>query len=251
MVLLHRSHQMRILVLSDIHANLAALEAVLEAANDQWDRIWCLGDLVGYGPNPNECIALLREFDHLSLSGNHDWAVLGKLNIAEFNEDARSVVLWTSSELEPESRTYLESLPPIRVVEGFTLAHGSPRHPVWEYVLDYETAVANFAHFETPCCLIGHSHIPLHIVELKSEDLLIEEVVNNEVVSLKNQRVMLNPGSVGQPRDDDPRAAYALLDIVNLTWQFGRVPYAIEKTQEQMRQENFPIALIERLSYGW
>jgi diadenosine tetraphosphatase ApaH/serine/threonine PP2A family protein phosphatase len=242
---------MRILVLSDIHANLAAFEAVLEAVEGQWDRIWCLGDLVGYGPNPNECIALLREHDHLSLSGNHDWAVLGKLNISEFNEDARAVVLWTRSVLEAESRTYLESLPPKRVVDAFTLAHASPRQPVWEYILDYDTAAANFAHFDTPYCLVGHSHVPLHIIERHPGDLVVEQVINDEVFSLKNQRVMLNPGSIGQPRDDDPRAAYALLDSENLTWQFGRVSYPIEETQEQMRQEDFPRALIERLSYGW
>jgi predicted phosphodiesterase len=210
---------MRILVLSDIHANLAAFEAVLKAVEGQWDRIWFLGDLVGYGPKPNECITLLREFDHLSLSGNHDWAVLGKLNISEFNEDARAVVLWTRSVLEPESRNYLESLPPKRVVDEFTLAHASPRQPVWEYILDYDTAAANFAHFDTPCCLVGHSHIPLHIIEQKPGDLVIKQV--------------------------------ALLDSENLTWQFGRVPYPIEETQEQMRQEDFPPALIERLSFGW
>jgi diadenosine tetraphosphatase ApaH/serine/threonine PP2A family protein phosphatase len=242
---------MRILVLSDIHANLAAFKAVLKAVEGQWDRIWCLGDLVGYGPNPNECIALLREHDHLSLSGNHDWAVLGKLNISEFNEDARAVVLWTRSVLEAESRTYLESLPPKRVVDAFTLVHASPRQPVWEYILDYDTAAANFAYFDTAYCLVGHSHVPLHIIERHPGDLAIEQVVNDEAFSLKNQRVMLNPGSIGQPRDDDPRAAYALLDSENLTWQFGRVPYPIEKTQEQMRQEDFPRALIERLSYGW
>jgi diadenosine tetraphosphatase ApaH/serine/threonine PP2A family protein phosphatase len=242
---------MRILVLSDIHANLVAFEAVLKAAEGQWDQIWCLGDLVGYGPRPNECIALLREHDHLSLSGNHDWAALGKLDISEFNEDARAMVLWTRSVLDPESRTYLDSLPTKRVVDDFTLAHGSPRYPVWEYVLDYDTAAANFSYFETPYCLIGHSHIPLHIVENRPGDLLIQQPVNEEILSLKDQKIMLNPGSVGQPRDDDPRAAYALLDSEQLTWQFGRVPYAIEETQAQMREEDFPQALIERLSYGW
>jgi predicted phosphodiesterase len=242
---------MRILVVSDIHANLPAFEAVLKAADGQWDRIWCLGDLVGYGPYPNECISLLRKFDHVSLSGNHDWATLGKLDISEFNHDARSVVIWTRSVLEPESRIYLESLPPKRDLEAFTLAHASPRHPVWEYVIDYDTAAANFAYFDSPYCLIGHTHVPMHIVERRQGDLLINLPVNDELVSLETQRVMLNPGSVGQPRDDDPRAAYALLDTERLTWQFGRASYAVEKTQEQMRREGFPTALIERLTYGW
>lgn len=242
---------MRILVISDIHANLSAFEAVLRASDGQWDQIWFLGDLVGYGPNPNECVALLREFDHVSLSGNHDWAALGKLNISEFNEDARAAVLWTRSVLEPESRAYLESLPPKRELDAFTMAHASPRHPVWEYVLDYETALANFAHFDTPYCLIGHTHVPVQIVEKQPGELTISPAVNDEPFSLQNQRVMLNPGSVGQPRDDDPRAAYALLDTERLTWQFNRVSYPIEETQEQMRQEDLPYALIERLSYGW
>jgi diadenosine tetraphosphatase ApaH/serine/threonine PP2A family protein phosphatase len=242
---------MRILVVSDIHANLPAFEAVLKAADGQWDRIWCLGDLVGYGPNPNECISLLRSFDHVSLSGNHDWATLGKLDISEFNHDARSVVIWTRSVLEPESRTYLDSLPPKRDLDAFTLAHASPRHPVWEYVIDYDTAAANFAYFDTPYCLIGHTHVPLHIVEREPGDLMINLPVNDKLVLLENKRVMLNPGSVGQPRDDDPRAAYALLDTERWTWQFGRVSYPIEETQEQMRREGFPPALIERLTFGW
>ena len=242
---------MRILVLSDIHANLAAFEAVLRAVEGQWDQIWCLGDLVGYGPNPNECIALLRKNDHLSLSGNHDWATLGKLDISEFNDDARAVVLWTRSVLEPASRAYLESLPPKRVQDGFTLAHASPRHPVWEYVLDYNTAAANFAHFDTPCCFIGHTHLPMHIVEHEPGDLTIDSPVYDEWILLENQKAMLNPGSVGQPRDDDPRAAYALLNTEQLAWKFGRVSYPVEETQEQMRREGFPYALVERLSYGW
>ena len=242
---------MRILVISDIHANLPAFEAVLKAADGQWERIWFLGDIIGYGPDPNECIALLREFDHVSLSGNHDWAALDKLDIEEFNEDARAAVLWTRSVLSEESRTYLDSLPPKRGLGDFTLAHASPRHPVWEYIIDYDTAVANFAHFDTAFCLVGHPHIPLHIVEDTPGDLIILPPVIDEIVSLENQRVILNPGSVGQPRDDDPRAAYALLDTENLTWRFGRVPYPIEKTQQHMRQVGLPNALIQRLSFGW
>lgn len=242
---------MRILVISDIHANLAAFEAVLEAAEGQYDRIWFLGDLVGYGPNPNECVALLREFDHVSLSGNHDWAVLGKLEISDFNEDARAAAMWTRSVLSDGAREYLDALPPRREVDAFTLAHASPRHPIWEYVIDYDTAAANFDHFETPFCLIGHSHFALHIVEDAPGGLRFLPPVNDEVISLKDQRVMLNPGSVGQPRDDDPRAAYALLDTEHLTWQFGRVSYPIAKTQQQMRQAGLPSALVARLAMGW
>lgn len=242
---------MRILVISDIHANLPAFEAVLQATYGQWDKIWFLGDLVGYGPNPNECVARLREFDHVSLSGNHDWATLDKLDIDEFNRDARAVVLWTRSVLSEESRDYLDSLSPTCVVEDFTLAHASPRHPVWEYVIDYDTAAANFAHFDTPYCLVGHSHQPLHIVEDAPGDLTIIPPFNDEIIPLEDQRVILNPGSVGQPRDDDPRAAYALLDTEKLTWQFGRISYPIAETQRQMREAGLPYVLAERLSFGW
>lgn len=242
---------MRILILSDIHANLPAFEAVLEAAEGLWDQLWFLGDLVGYGPNPNECVALLREFDHVSLSGNHDWAALGKLDIDDFNRDARTAILRTRSLLSEESRVYLDSLPAKRVQDGFTLAHASPRHPVWEYIIDYQTAAANFEYFDTDYCLVGHTHIPMHVVEDELGDVTIIPTKNSEIISLEDARILFNPGSVGQPRDDDPRAAYALLDTELLTWQFSRVPYPIAETQLQMRQAGFPEALIERLSSGW
>jgi diadenosine tetraphosphatase ApaH/serine/threonine PP2A family protein phosphatase len=153
--------------------------------------------------------------------------------------------------LNEESRDYLDALPAKRVVDDFTLAHASPRHPVWEYILDYETAAANFAHFDTPYCLVGHSHIPLHVIEDAPDDLQILPPVYDEPFSLDDKKIILNPGSVGQPRDDDPRAAYALLDTEKLTWQFGRVIYPIEVTQQQMREAGLPSALIGRLSMGW
>ena len=130
---------MRTLVISDIHANLVALEAVLADAG-HWERVWFLGDLVGYGPNPNECVERLRELEPLALSGNHDWAVLGKLDTDEFNDDARRMVRWTRNELTEDNLAYLEGLPPRREAAPFTLAHASPRHPVWEYILDLQTA---------------------------------------------------------------------------------------------------------------
>jgi diadenosine tetraphosphatase ApaH/serine/threonine PP2A family protein phosphatase len=241
---------MRILVVSDIHANLPAFQAVLNAAG-KWDQIWCLGDLVGYGPNPNECVALLREHDHISLSGNHDWAALDKLDIGDFNDDARAAVLWTRAAMSQETRDYLDVLPPSRVVEPFTLAHASPRHPVWEYVLDYDTAVANFAYFDTPYCLIGHSHVPLLIIMDGLGDLSLTTPEDAHLERLNDRRAMINPGSVGQPRDGDPRAAFALLDTETMTWEFRRVVYPIEETQRRMRQYNFPEPLVGRLPYGW
>ena len=242
---------MRVLVISDIHANLAAFEAVLADAAGKWDVIWCLGDIVGYGPNPNECVALLREHDHISLSGNHDWAVLGKLDISEFNPEAQTAVRWGQQALNEESRQYLDALPPVRVEGDFTLAHASPRQPVWEYILDEETAVENFTHFETPFCLVGHTHMPLLFVQNGESDAIAYLPTYNETIYLEGTRVILNPGSVGQPRDSDPRAAYALLDTETLTWEFYRVPYPIQKTQEQMRRFALPEPLILRLELGW
>ncbi|MFN2135446.1 MAG: metallophosphoesterase family protein [Candidatus Promineifilaceae bacterium] len=242
---------MRVLILSDIHANLVAFEAVLEAAKDHYDQIWFLGDLIGYGPGPNACVALMQTRARLCLSGNHDWAALGKLDIDEFNAEARAAILWTRKTLTAPSRIFLEPLPPMQIEGDYTLAHGSPRHPVWEYVLDYETAAANFAHFGTQYCLIGHSHMPLIIVENSPGEIESLPVVYDEAISIGSGRYMINPGSVGQPRDGDPRAAYALLNTVSHTWEFCRVAYDIEETQRQMRALALPEPLIARLSHGW
>lgn len=242
---------MRLLIISDIHANLTAFETVLADAKGLWDKIWCLGDVIGYGPDPNECVELLRQHDHLSLSGNHDWAVLGKLDINTFNNDAREAITWTRHALTAENRDYLDSLPPTLIEEPFTLAHASPRHPVWEYILDPTTAEANFAHYKTPYCLVGHTHSPVIFVELENDYPLALLPEYNRQIALGTERLIINPGSVGQPRDSDPRAAYALLDTESLIWQFRRVEYPIAPVQERMRQHNMPNRLVIRLEYGW
>lgn len=244
---------MRYLIISDIHANLAALEAVLDSASD-FDKIWCLGDLVGYGPDPNECIDKLREFDHLCVAGNHDWAVLGKLDLDDFNPDAQKASRWTQAQLTSDNRDYLESLPTTLIEEGFTLAHGSPRQPVWEYVLYPSVARSNFEHFGTQFCFIGHTHIPV-IFQLVPQEFgeycqMVQPSLNGPT-SLEEYRQIINSGSVGQPRDGDPRASYALLDIEHLTIEYQRVPYPIEKTQQRMTEADLPSRLVNRLSYGW
>ncbi len=241
---------MHYLIISDIHANLAALEAVLADA-PAYDEIWCLGDLVGYGPNPNECIERIEDLPHISLVGNHDWAVLGKLDLNSFNTDARTANAWTQSELTPAAREYLAGLPTHMEHEGFYLVHASPREPVWEYILDANLAYANLAHFSTPICLVGHTHIPI-VFELDEErrrcDTLIPPFPGP--LALGPHRMILNPGSVGQPRDGDPRASYAMLDAENMTWEFRRVAYPVEITQERMRARGLPRRLIERLEMG-
>ena len=243
---------MRYLIISDIHANQAALSAVLTDAGS-FDFVWCLGDLVGYGPDPNECIDQLRELPSSSLAGKHDWAALGKLDITSFNSDARIASLWTQSELSPSSRVYLDSLP-TRTADGdYTLAHASPRQPVWEYVLDPLIAQRNFAYFETPYCLVGHTHIPVIFYHLNENPGGCRTMLPsyNGPISLKvDGQLIINPGSVGQPRDGSPDASYAILDTEALTWEHRRVQYPVEITQERMRARDLPHRLIERLEYG-
>jgi len=240
----------RYLVLSDIHANLAALEAVLEDAPD-FDEVWCLGDLVGYGPKPNECIERVRGLPHTSLAGNHDWAALGKLDLSSFNTIARTANEWTQRQLTSSSRGYLNGLSPSLQQGDFAMAHASPREPIWEYIMDTHTARENFEHFQTPYCLVGHTHVPV-LFELDEDRGRCEALLPPlpEPVNLGSRRAIINPGSVGQPRDGDPRASYALLDTDEMTWSFHRVAYPIEVTQERMEAAGLPRRLIDRLEMG-
>ncbi|MBI5650352.1 MAG: metallophosphoesterase family protein [Chloroflexi bacterium] len=244
---------MRILIVSDIHANLIALDKVIAHAG-QFDRVWCLGDVVGYGPDPNACIEKLRSLDLLSLAGNHDWAVLDKLDLEEFNPDARRAAIWTREQLSVRNLDWLHALPE-RVptqLEKFTLIHGSPRYPIWEYVLTPAVARINFDHFDTPICLVGHTHVPVVYRYFADERrATAESLIENTPLAIANGRMMINPGSVGQPRDGDPRSAYAILDTDAQTLTPYRVEYDIVATQKKMEQAQLPPRLIARLSYGW
>ena len=242
---------MRVLVISDIHANLTAFEAVLADAKGEWEKIWFLGDLIGYGPDPNECTALLCEFDHIALSGNHDWAVLERLDVSAFNNEARAAITWTQEAITSETRDYLEALPSMLVEGPFTLAHASPRQPVWEYILDPYTAALNFDFFETVYCLVGHTHVPVWFEEEDVYQVTPHMPMYERSMQLAANRLIINPGSVGQPRDSDPRAAYAILDTETLRWQYRRVPYDVHSTQERMRAHDMPDRLVNRLEYGW
>jgi predicted phosphodiesterase len=253
---------MRVLVISDIHGNLAALEAVLEdAGRRSYDIVWCLGDTVGYGPEPNACVQRLRQLGATCVVGNHDWAVLGSTDIDDFNHEARRAVLWTRKQLSAANLSWLQSLPsePL-VIEDFTLTHGSPRDPIWEYILYPATARANFDHFSTAFCLVGHTHVPaLYLWHATDTNVRALMPTPGQAVSLGHPgpqnpnrlRGIINPGSVGQPRDNDPRAAYALLDTTDYRWLPYRVSYPIEVTQAHMRQAGLPERLITRLAYGW
>ncbi len=243
---------MRILVISDIHANLTAFETVLDDAKGSWEYVWCLGDVVGYGPDPNECVELLKTLPHLCLAGNHDWAALGRLDIRTFNPDARRAVNWTREMLTPENTAYLEALPTTFVIGQYTLAHGSPREPVWEYILEPIVASLNFSHFETPYCLVGHTHQPV-IYELLNDqgDTDMVAPAYNTMRQLNGRRVIINPGSIGQPRDQNPDAAYAILDVERNTWEHRRIPYDVASVQKRMAKADLPERLIARLAHGW
>jgi len=246
---------MRVLVVSDIHANLAALEAVIaDAATVGYDKVWCLGDTVGYGPEPDACVARLRSLDATVVVGNHDWAAIGRMDADEFNPEARRAVLWTQAHLSPLSLAWLKELPDQPQIEGdFTLTHGSPRDPVWEYILRPADAAENLTWFKTPFCLVGHTHVPVLFV-WHTADGRIQRVVPTfgKVMPLESgTRAILNPGSVGQPRDNNPRSAYAILDTEQLTWLPRRVAYPIEVTQAHMRAAGLPERLINRLEFGW
>lgn len=304
---------MRVLVLSDIHGNLAALETVLTAAENQYDTVWCLGDVVGYGPRPNECVALIREIASVCVLGNHDWAALARpgMDVDSFNPQARQAVLWTRQTLSEESIAFLNQLPytPISPseCEDCLLTHASPREPVNEYILTPSIALENFAVFEQSLCLFGHTHQPvifrwqLHdefhseldslysginpqkrydealyhssyreaieptpatdataaeepttVRTVATVDALQPPVGQAVYLSTSDrERLIINPGSVGQPRDNDARAAYAIFDLEKMTWCYERVAYPIELTQNQMRAAQLPKRLIDRLSFGY
>jgi len=240
---------MGIAILSDIHANLAALRAVLDHAGDV-DAIWCLGDTVGYGPMPNECIAKLRDYDTEAVAGNHDLAAVGKMATDEFNDAAAEAARWTAEQLSSSSRVFLGSLPLIRESGEFTLVHGSIRWPIWEYLLSAEQAQAQFDLQETPYSLVGHTHVPAVWTADESTQRLTAQIEDGTTVELGDAKLILNPGGVGQPRDGDPRAAYAVYDVGTGTVTFHRVKYDIEETQGAMQEARLPQWLIERLSYG-
>jgi diadenosine tetraphosphatase ApaH/serine/threonine PP2A family protein phosphatase len=241
----------RVAVISDVHANWHALEAVLEAVDDERpDEVWCLGDLVGYGPRPNPCCATVKERAAICLAGNHDLGVLGRLDLEEFAPDAVASAEWTRGVLQPEARSYLESLSSTGEREGVELFHASPRDPIWEYVLSLDAVDASFELARAPLILVGHSHVPL-AVALTNGSLaggLAPEGTEAELAP--GARLLLNPGSVGQPRDGDPRAAWLLLDFESQRASFRRVPYPVERTQEEIRERGLPDALAERLARG-
>lgn len=243
---------MRVLVISDIHANYTALETVIEDA-DNFDAVWCLGDVVGYGPDPNACVELLSEQPNLQcVLGNHDIAAIGEMATESFNGEARLSLMWLARVISPKSIDFLRSLPRrIEVNEEVLLVHGSPRDPVWEYILNTMTARLNLPEFDTDFAFMGHTHVQsMFMYDFEKDHVSLEIPHVGLPVSLKG-RGLLNPGSVGQPRDRDPRAAYAIFDTQALTWEPQRVEYDIKSVQERIRESHLPEKHALRLGEGW
>jgi predicted phosphodiesterase len=239
---------MRIAVLSDIHANLPALDAVLADAGPV-DGVWHLGDVVGYGPDPDGVIGRLRDVGAVGVRGNHDAAAVGGSEIEWFNPDARRAMEWTRTAISRESIDWLTSQPERRTLETCELVHGSPREPLWEYVTSPSVARDNLELLRHPIGLHGHTHVPVAFVDDRGR---IEHVGPAPGASLRldGRRALVNPGSVGQPRDGDPRASYLVLDPGSgaITWH--RVAYEVEAVQAAMRAVGLPGFLVSRLSIG-
>ena len=243
---------MRYGIIADIHANLDAFTAVLEDIRQRGgvDEVWCLGDVVGYGPQPGECISLLRETTDVCVAGNHDRAATGKLSTADFNPAAAAACQWTGQQLIPDEKEYLNNLPPVIEKGDFTLVHGSPREPIWEYILSAGTARENFAYFKTSYCLVGHSHRPMVFSYSRTGTCTVSLFPGDSWLATGDSRLIINPGGVGQPRDGDPRASYAIYDSDSKNIRLHRVEYDINATQTKMTAQGLPRQLVTRLSYG-
>jgi diadenosine tetraphosphatase ApaH/serine/threonine PP2A family protein phosphatase len=242
---------MRIAVLSDIHGNLQALQAVLqEVQREDVHRVWCLGDVVGYGADPNDCCALIREQADVALAGNHDLGVTGELPLDEFSRGAALAARWTREVLRPENTAWLRSLQPEGEALDVGLYHASPRDPIWEYVLSSLLAELCLDAQDHRICLVGHSHVALSFVRREGELATGEARRGGDAVDTGRDQWLLNPGSVGQPRDGDPRAAWLLLDLDLGRAQWRRTEYDIAGAKAAIRAARLPASLADRLEYG-
>jgi len=240
-------------IISDVHANWEALQAVWESLlKEQVDRVIFLGDMVGYGPDPNQVIEYLTEHVDISLAGNHDWAALGRTSIDYFNPHAKAAILWTQGVLSQENRTILAELPLQHAEreESLLFVHATPYEPdQWHYIFTLEDALINFSAFEERICFVGHSHYPLFIESYRDNRVAI--LSNKGVLEIREEnRYIINVGSVGQPRDGDPRACYLIYDSRARIIELKRVVYPITRTQEKMQAKGLSEYLIKRLGIG-
>ena len=240
---------MRTLIVSDVHSNLAALAAVVAAAeaDGPLDGVWCLGDIVGYGPWPLETVRLVRSLGAVCIQGNHDAGAIGRISLDTFNFAAREACRWNGAQLDEDARSFLHSLPDTAAVAGFTLVHGTPRDPLWEYLTGYADAMEALDTVETRDVLVGHTHHQFAFEAGRGASL---PGLTGLTVARDAGRLVVNPGSVGQPRDRDPRAAYAVYDSESDTLSLRRKAYDIAATQRAMEEAGLPEPLISRLSAG-
>ncbi len=243
---------MRTLIISDIHANITALEAVLKDA-EPFEQVWCLGDVVGYGPDPNACIERVMSLPGIKcVKGNHDAAITGVIGLEAFNYEARASLEWLESRLTPENKRWLSGLDEKLEVDGITLVHGSPRKPIWEYMMDLVTARQNMREFDTLFCLVGHTHIP-SVFRMEGEgpkSTRLYFMQTGKLFELED-KCILNPGSVGQPRDHNPKASYLTYDDMEQFWMYNRVEYDIQAVQQRIRAAGLPDRHAARLEDGW
>jgi len=242
---------LRIALISDVHANLPAFRAVLDDVAEMGvDETWCLGDLVGYGAQPDECTALAREACDVCLVGNHDLVVLGKLDISTFSLNAALAARWTQEQIGAEALDFMGGLEPSKTDREIGLFHASPRDPVWEYVLSTLQADACIDAMDARVGAIGHSHVALFFTRSDSGEVRGEQTPAGTEVDLSSGRWLINPGAVGQPRDGDPRAAWVLLDLGSWTAQWRRVDYPIAEAAQAIDRAGLPRALADRLHRG-
>jgi predicted phosphodiesterase len=242
---------MQIALISDIHGNRQALEAVLaDIATTDAAETWCLGDLVGYGAEPDACVELVREHAAICLAGNHDLAATGALSLSDFSRGAEIAARWTQEVMEPANLDWLRRLLPLDVDRSIGLYHASPRDPIWEYVLSALLAELCLDEQVHRICAVGHSHVALSFVRRPGELATGEPRRGGDDLDVSEGEWIVNPGSVGQPRDGDPRAAWLLLDLDERRAAWRRVPYDIGRAQAAIRAARLPDSLAERLSYG-
>lgn len=242
---------MRYAVMADIHANLEALNAVLEDADKRGAAgIWCLGDIVNYGPDPVACLEILKSRKHLAVAGNHDLAVAGKINHSLFALEAARALVWTRNQLSSAMIDYLASLPEVVVEGDFTLVHGSLRRPDWEYISTPQIAAENFGLMSTPYCLVGHTHMPYVFTPGQKGICRGMPLMSGSMQPLRQTSLIINPGSVGQPRDGNPQASYGIYNEEDRTFCLYRVSYNITATQKKMQKAKLPQFLSARLSKG-
>ncbi|HPD60758.1 MAG TPA: metallophosphoesterase family protein [Thermodesulfobacteriota bacterium] len=243
---------MRYAILSDIHGNLESFQAVLkDLVKADTQKIIFLGDIVGYGPNPKECIDLIREETELLVAGNHDWAVAGKTEISNFNSVARQAIEWTIPNLSPDYKKFLADLPLKKEENDFLFVHASPLNPqAWNYIFSGQEALRNLQMLDHNVCFVGHSHIP-SVFLLAEFDKLSFSANFTEIFLDKKLRFLINVGSIGQPRDGSPLASYGIFDTEKRTFYLRRVQYSFEITQRKIISVGLPPILAERIAKGW